>query len=184
MPMAEEKDWGYDRIMNDYLNSAHYTDECLGKYIERAKEKSWFDSTLVIVMADHSHFSQYNWPYHTPQYHRIPLLVYGSVIKEEFRGKVIDRIGSQVDVAATLLAQLGIGHEAFPWSQDLMNPNTNQFAAISFEEGIGWVCPQGHFFWDNKIKDFLNNDLSSDQDRIIKQGKSYLQIVYQNFLDF
>jgi hypothetical protein len=111
-------------------------------------------------------------------------LVYGPVIKEEYRGKVIGRIGSQVDVAATLLAQLGIGHEAFPWSQDLMNPYTNQFAAISFEEGIGWVCPQGHFFWDNKIKDFLNNDLSSDQDRIIKQGKSYLQIVYQNFLDF
>jgi phosphoglycerol transferase MdoB-like AlkP superfamily enzyme len=184
MPMAERKDWGYDAIMNDYLNSALYTDRCLEKYFTRAKEQPWFDSTLFIIVADHSHFSQFNWPYHTPQYHRIPLLFYGPVLKDEFRGQCIGRIGSQVDIAATLLSQLGINPGAFIWSKDLMNPYTPEFAGISFEEGIGWVCPEGHFFWDNRIKDFINNELTGDQDSIIRQGKSYLQVVYQNFLGY
>jgi phosphoglycerol transferase MdoB-like AlkP superfamily enzyme len=182
--MAEKKDWGYDPIIDDYLNSAYYTDHCLGDYFGKAKDRPWYDSTLFILVADHSHFSQRNWPYHTPEYHHIPMLFFGPVIKDEFRGKRIDIIGSQVDISSTLLSQLHLEDSVFVWSKNLLNPYVPEFAYVSFEEGIGWIVPQGHFFWVHNLNVYYNNELKSDIDRNIRQGKSFLQVVYQSYLDF
>ncbi|HOW24947.1 MAG TPA: sulfatase-like hydrolase/transferase [Bacteroidales bacterium] len=184
MPLAVKKDWGYNSVINDYLNSAYYTDRCLGDYFREARKQPWYDSTLFILIADHSHFSQKNWYYHSPEYHRIPLLFYGEVIKKEFRGSKIDRIGSQVDLAATLLSQLSIDDSAFVWSKDLLNPYTKEFAYVSFEEGIGWIVPEGHFFWVNNLNVFYSNELKAYTGLINRQGKSFLQVVYQKYLDY
>ncbi|MBP6978377.1 MAG: sulfatase-like hydrolase/transferase [Bacteroidales bacterium] len=184
MPMVVKKDWGYSQVINDYLNSAFYTDHCLGDYFREARRQPWYDSTLFILIADHSHFSQKNWYYHSPEYHRIPMLFYGDVIKEEYRGTKIDRIGSQVDLASMLLSQLHIDDTDFFWSKNLLNPFVQEFAYVSFEEGIGWIVPEGHFFWVNNLNTYYNNDLRSDAGRINRQGRSFLQVVYQNYLDF
>ncbi|MDD5507781.1 MAG: LTA synthase family protein [Bacteroidales bacterium] len=184
MPLAVKKDWGYGSIINDYLNSAYYTDQCLGDYFRKARQQSWYDSTLFILIADHSHFSQKNWYYHSPEYHRIPLLFYGEVIKREYRGTTDDRIGSQVDLSSTLLSQLHIDDSAFVWSKDLFNPYAPEFAYVSFEEGIGWIVPEGHFFWVNNLNVFYSNELKSNIDLINRQGKSFLQVVYQRYLDY
>ncbi len=184
MPLAEKKDRGYGTVIDDYLNSAYYTDQCLGDYFREARRQPWYDSTLFILIADHSHFSQKNWYYHSPEYHRIPLLFYGEVIREEYRGTKINRIGSQVDLASILLSQLHIGDSAFVWSKNLLNPYVREFAYVSFEEGIGWIVPEGHFFWVNNLNTYYNNELKTDAERINRQGRSFLQVIYQNYLDF
>lgn len=184
MPLAVKRDWGYNAVVNDYLNSAYYTDQCLGNYFREARRQSWYDSTLFILIADHSHFSQKNWYYHSPEYHRIPLLFYGEVIKEEYRGTKIGRIGSQVDLASILLSQLQIDDSDFVWSKNLLNPYVPEFAYVSFEEGIGWIVPEGHFFWVNNLNTYYSNELTSDAGRINRQGRSFLQVIYQKYLDF
>lgn len=184
MPLAEKKDWGYNALINDYLNSAYYTDQCLGDYFRKATEQSWYDSTLFIIVADHSHFSQRNWPYHTPEYHRIPLLFVGPVIREDCRGMKVDVIGSQVDIATTLLTQLKLDPRSFVWSKNLLNPYVPPFAYVAYDVGIGWIVPEGYFFWIHDLDTYYNNTLRADISRHITDGKSFLQVVYQRYLDY
>ncbi|MDZ7740785.1 MAG: sulfatase-like hydrolase/transferase [Bacteroidota bacterium] len=184
MPMPELKiDWGGHLKM--YLNSAWYTDSSLYSYIQQAKKTDWYDSTLFIIVADHSHHAYYNWSYHSKDYHHIPLMFYGNVIKPEYRGAKIDKIGSQVDIVSTLLNQLNISGFEFQWSKNLLNPGSPEFAYVAFEEGIGWIRPDASFFWDKKMDHFYSKNIpdSLGQERVINEGKAFLQLVFQEYMD-
>ncbi len=183
MPMEKKIFWG-DNV-NMYLNSAWYTDSCLGDFISKAKKQAWFDNTLFIVVADHSHYSYRNWSYFSPEYHKIPLLFFGNVIKDEYKGMKCDKLGSQTDIVGTLLPQLEIDTKKFHWSKNLLNPESPEFAYVAFEEGIGWIRPSGDFFYDNRFDHFyyINID-STSQDSIIKEGKAFLQSVFQEYMEY
>ncbi|MCB9015412.1 MAG: sulfatase-like hydrolase/transferase [Lentimicrobiaceae bacterium] len=181
-PMEEVLHWGDNE--RKYINSAYYTDRSLGQFISNARKQPWFKNTLFIFVADHSHNSYRNWPFTTPLYHRIPLLLFGDVIKDEFKGMKIKRLSNQPDLASTLLHQLNISADEFHWSRNLFNPYSPEFAYYSFEEGLGWVRPAGHFVWDARVKHYNENSIPpAFQDSIIREGKSYLQAVFQEYMD-
>jgi len=184
MPMKIIDLWEGDKYMNLYLNSAFYTDRCLGEFIGRSKSESWYPNTLFVFVADHSHDSYRQWPYHSPEYHKIPLLLFGEVIKEEYRGMKVDKLGSQADLAATLLAQMGLDHHRFIWSKDLLDPGTPGFAYVAFEEGIGWIRPEGYFFYDKPRDHYYCLDIPEEKkETILREGKAFLQLVFQDYLD-
>jgi len=182
-PMEEVLHWGQNE--KQYINSAYYTDHSLGEYFRNARKQPWFKNTLFILVADHSHNSYRNWPFTTPMYHKIPLLFLGNVIKDEFKGTTISKLANQPDIASTLLHQLNIGAEEFHWSRNLFNPYSPEFAYFSFEEGVGWIRPAGHFVYDARVKHF--NELSlpdASKDSIIREGKSYLQAVFEEYMSY
>ena len=180
-PMENVFDWGGNE--NDYINSAYYTDRCLGNYINEATKQPWFKNTLFIIVADHSHNSYRNWSFTTPAYHKIPMLFYGEVIKEEFRGLKVNRLSNQMDLATTLLKQLGLDSAPFKWSRDLFNPYSPEFAYYSFEEGLGWITQNGHFVYDARV-DHYNEDTVPDElkEKTKKQGKSFLQVLFEEYM--
>lgn len=185
MPMEKKIDWGDD--MNMYLNSAYYTDRSLGEFIAKAKNEDWYPNTLFIAVADHSHHSYTRDPYHSKEYHQIPLLFFGDVIKDEYKGMQVSKLGSQTDLIGTLFPQLGFEEERklFPWSKNLLNPYTPEFAYISFEEGIGWVRPDGDFFYDNQLDYYYHNTLPAAYgDSIVKEGKAFLQTLFRHYMDY
>ncbi len=182
-PMEEVLHWGQNE--KQYINSAYYTDHSLGEYFRNTRKQPWFKNTLFILVADHSHNSYRNWPFTTPMYHKIPLLFLGDVIKDEFKGTTISKLANQPDIASTLLHQLNIGAEEFHWSRNLFNPYSPEFAYFSFEEGVGWIRPAGHFVYDARVKHF--NELSlpdASKDSIIREGKSYLQAVFEEYMSY
>jgi len=181
--MKEVLEWGDNE--RKYINSAYYTDHSIGDFIRNARKQPWFKNTLFILVADHSHNSYRNWSFSTPLYHKIPLLMFGDVIKEEFRGKKIDRLSNQSDLASTLLHQLEIPAGEFHWSKNLFNPYSPQFAYYSFEEGLGWIRPSGHFVYDANVKHF--NEVSipdQERDSVIREGKSYLQVLFEEYMSY
>jgi len=175
----------WPELEKEFVNAAYYADSCLGNFISLAKKQSWFKNTLFIIIADHGHSSyklRNNW---SPGYNKIPLLFFGDVIKNEFKGTQNNKTGSQVDIAATLLHQLKIKSSQFKWSKDLLNPTTPGFAMYTFEVGFGWVCPEGYCVWDHNLKKTLEIKLPvNKQDSVLKVGKAYLQQVYQQYYDF
>ncbi|MGE5425064.1 MAG: sulfatase-like hydrolase/transferase, partial [Syntrophothermus sp.] len=158
-------------------------DHCLGDYFRKAKKEAWYSNTLFIIVADHSHNSYRNWHPQSREYHKIPLLFYGDVIKEEFRGKKWMHIGNQNDIAATLLAQLGLKHTQYRWSKDLFNPAVTDFAFFASEDGGGWIRKNGYFSFDagTNYFHFLQVD-PSEQDTILTEGKAYLQVLFKDYL--
>ncbi len=184
-PMDDVISWAERDGQNGYLNSAYYTDKSLGEYFEKAKDQPWYSNTLFIIVADHSHDTYNRWPVHKKEYRKIPLLLYGEVIKEEFRGRKIDRISSQTDIAGTLLPQMELSSEEFFWSRNLFNPTTKEFAFYESTDGVGWITPEGYFVYSNTTKDFMEMEIvPSIKDSVVMDGKSYLQLLFQQFMDY
>ncbi len=181
-PFAKPLKWGDNE--REYINAAYYTDHCLGDYFREASKQKWFKNTLFIIVADHSHNSYRNWHPQSKEYHKIPLLFYGEVIKEAFRGKTWSKIGNQHDIPATLLSQMRLPHNQFKWSKNLFNPNTADFAFFASEDGSGWIRPNGYFSFDAgpNYYHFLQVE-PTQKDSILREGKAYLQVLFKEYLD-
>jgi phosphoglycerol transferase MdoB-like AlkP superfamily enzyme len=181
-PMEKVLDWGGNE--NEYINSAYYTDRCLGNFFREASQQSWFDNTLFVIMADHSHNSYRNNSFYTPVYHKIPLMFLGNVIKPEFKGIKINKFANQSDFATTLLSQLNLDCTPFKWSRNLFNPYYPEFVYYSFEEGLGWVTKSGHFVYDPNLDHYIEDTVKEPlKDSIRKDGKSYLQVLFDEYMN-
>lgn len=182
-PMDEVLAWGGNE--RRYINSAYYTDKCLGDFFRKARQETWYDSTLFILVADHSHNSYRNWHPNTFEYHHIPLLFYGNALKKEFRGRQINYEVSQTDIASTILSQLEIGHSEFTWSRNVMNRYYKPSAYFMFDYGIGWKNPKGHFIWDHKNQYTFQSSLPEDERiQTENQTKAFLQTIFQEYINY
>jgi phosphoglycerol transferase MdoB-like AlkP superfamily enzyme len=79
-----------------------YTDYAIGKFIEEARTKPWFDNTIFVIVADHNAGSAGKTDIPVNNYH-IPLLIYAPGIVVPQR---VDTLSSQIDYAPTLFALL------------------------------------------------------------------------------
>ncbi len=174
-------------IENKFRSTAYFADSCLGSFINDAKKTPWYKNTLFVVVADHGHRLPRNQSeiFH-PNRFRIPLLFLGDVIKPEFRGKRISKIGSQTDIAATVFTQLKIPAQEFKWSRDLLNPDTPDFAFFDWDNGFGVVNPRQVISFDNTGKRviFKKTEQSLQDENLLRWGKAYMQQVYQEYLDY
>lgn len=182
-PMEDVLDWGENE--NSYINSAYYADRSLGEFFKKAKQEPWFDNTLFIVVADHSHNSYRNWPYHTEAYHRVPMLWLGGALDTAYRGKRWHKFASQTDIPASLLAQLNMERKDFHWSKNLFDPFAPDFKYFGFDNGLMWIEPEGKFCWDADLKKYYWAAPDSvPTPEIERRGKSFLQVLYQEYLDY
>jgi phosphoglycerol transferase MdoB-like AlkP superfamily enzyme len=90
--------------------SVKYTDYAIGRFIEDAKAKPWFNDTLFIIVADHCASAAGKTSLPVEGFH-IPLILYAPAL---LRPGVDPRVCSQMDVPPTVLDLLGVpGEEAF-----------------------------------------------------------------------
>lgn len=174
---------------NMFRSTAYYTDSCLNAYLLRAKQTEWYKNTLFILVADHGHRLPHNTSeaYNPTKYH-IPLLFFGDVIKDEYRGKKMDMLGNQTDIAATLLAQLKISHKDFEWSKNLMNPYTKHFAFFDWDNGLGFMEPSQSVSYDNEGAKVIYTGKTNVHGPVTNQtllkGQAYLQKLFTQYLAY
>lgn len=180
--IGSEIKWGDNE--QQYLNSSHYTDKCIGDFIRNCKKQDWYDNTLFVFVSDHSHNSYNNHFFKAHTYQKIPMLFYGNVIDSSFRGKQVDRLGIQTNLAATLLCQLGLNAEEYNWSVDMFNPFSPEFAYTSYEEGFNWVRPVGAVNYEQRFNLYYYNTAPEEmQDSISLEGKAFMQVLFQEYMD-
>lgn len=178
--------FGTANNLQKFKGTAYYTDSCLNAYLQSAKKQPWYKNTLFIFIADHGHlYPKENFEIFHPKRYHIPLLFYGDVIQPQFKGKKMEKTGSQQDLAATLLKQLGFDTKEFLWSKNLLNPYSKSFAFFSWDDGLGFVNNNQCVTFDNIGKHILFNSNPTDttQTKInLNLGRSYLQSAYQQFI--
>jgi phosphoglycerol transferase MdoB-like AlkP superfamily enzyme len=171
-----------------FKSTAYYTDSCINAFLTNAKKQAWYKNTLFVFVADHGHtLPKNNTEVSSPQRYHIPLLFFGDVIKDEFKGRKFDNIGSQTDIAATLLNQMDIPAQQFKWSKNLLNPYNKPFAFFSWDNGMGFIDNQQCITFDNvgKMVLYNSNDKNIDRTSItLNYAKAYLQTVYRQFIEF
>ncbi|MBK9290380.1 MAG: sulfatase-like hydrolase/transferase [Bacteroidetes bacterium] len=175
----------WPQLERNHVNGAHYTDAAIGRFFEIARTQPWFGNTLFILVADHSKSTYRNHPLETFEYHKIPLLLLGPALADSLRGRQTDVLFTNSDIPATLLKQLGLDAKLFRWSRDMFNPYSRQFAYFELNEGLGWKTPEGHFVWNKFADHYWQNSLKPEDDARVKQeGKAFLQVLFQEFIDY
>ena len=176
-----------------FVNSVHYADSVVFDYIQNAKKQPWFKNTVFVFVADHSHPTPISYPStYSPGYRKVPMLIYGEPLKKELRGTKNHRLMSQADIAATLLAQFDLPYRQFEWSTNVYNPYAEEFVYYGFDDGLGWLRPDSNYFvyqsWDKELsnKGYIQENYTNDSVKTIirTEGESYLQALYQRYLDY
>lgn len=144
LTLASHEPWKvpYNRIPSDkHANAMAYLDDCIGRFVLRLKQSPVWQNTLVVLLPDHG------IPYRDltsdtdERKSHIPIIWIGGVVK---RHQVIDKICNQTDLAATLLGQMGIDHNDFPYSRDVLSQTyTHPSAVHSWSEGIYYMDDTG-----------------------------------------
>ena len=167
----------YHRLEDKIPNAFAYTDECLGKFIDRLKQTPAWKDLLVICLPDHGFYYPREGSNAMPRVYHIPLLWLGGAVKQPMQ---VDKIMKQTDLAATLLGQLGLEHTAFTFSRNVLGSDYKYpFAFYSFNNGFSFRDSTGVTVFDNNSGSILFNEPEADESRLDK-GKAILQTVYDD----
>ncbi|HET7115899.1 MAG TPA: sulfatase-like hydrolase/transferase [Hanamia sp.] len=162
-----------------FKNSVYYTDSIIGHFIRMLKQDTLWENTLIVFVADHGHPLPGHDSEDSPAKFRIPLIFSGGALTMKGR---INNIGSQTDIVTTVLDQLHLPTNKFKWGKDLLDSSARQFAFYSFNNGFGFVTPQGTETVDNVSGKPIFISPGYDTNNI-KYGKAYMQFSYQDYLN-
>ena len=164
-----------------FRNAVYYTDWALGRFLHEARRQPWYDNTLLVLVADHGHPLPGDNSVEDPAKFRIPLLLAGGALRPEARGRVVAGLGSQTDVAATLLAQLQLPTTPYRWSRDLLRPVRQPSAFYCYTDGFGFITPAGLLLFDNVSRREIRRDAGVPATQL-QQGQAYEQLTYTDYL--
>ncbi|MEO5798744.1 MAG: LTA synthase family protein [Gemmatimonadales bacterium] len=165
-----------------FLNAHAYTDRSIGDFIRRARTSPWWDSTLIVILADHGHrlpSLDSLQPSRKWETFAIPMLWLGGALA--VHDTVIHQVGGQADLPATLLAQLGLDGSRFRWSRNLLSPGAAQWTWFTFTDGFGMVTDSGAVAWDNIGKRAIAQSGNGGA-REIRQGQALLQRLIDDYV--
>ena len=169
----EPFDVPFAKFDDPMLNAMAFTDACLGRFVERVRQTPVWDDLLVILIADHAYPYPYGIANSDALRHRIPMLWLGGAVR---RPAVVETSGAQSDLAATLLAQLGIAHGDFLFSRDLFDPARPKFGYWCFNNGFGVADAGGTTIFDCTSARVISPDSTAAQ---LRDGKAMLQTTYK-----
>lgn len=165
-------------VYTRYKNSVHYADKALGDYLDWAKTTDWWKNTLVILVADHCCRISADVPVYSIDIFKIPMLWLGGALSQQPLNIV--KTGSQVDIPVTLMNQLGLGGD-FRFGKDLLSDESKSFAFYTYNEGFGFITDSSAVIYDHKLKKSILLQ-GSDPAYAEKQGKAYLQVLFDDYL--
>ncbi len=171
VPMEKQLD-------DKYLNSIYYTDKCLGEFIESAKKQSWWNNTLLILIADHGHAGPGRVGNDSKERFHIPMVWTGGALA--VKDTIIDKQCTQIDLAATLLSQLDIAHTGFTFSKNILDRGNKGFSFYDFSDGFGFIRDSHFQVYDNQARKFIKYEgaaLPSDT----LAGKAVLQMMSNDY---
>ena len=156
---------------DEVLNAFYYLDQCVGNFIERLRKSPAWDNTLVVMLPDHGIFYQ-DIDESNPLLNHIPMIWVGGVVKEPRR---VEQICNQTDLPATLLGQLGLNHDAYTFSRDVLSKTYTRPVAIhTYDDGFTMIDSTSFVNYDF-ISDRVVRSEGNGCERLIRQAQAILQ---------
>lgn len=173
--------FGNETEENSFRSAHAYTDSAVGNFVAWAKQQSWWDNTLVVIMADHGHaLPKHQGSFNSPQKYHIPMLWLGGALNEtDIR---IHHICSQKDFTYSLLNLLGNDAEEFKWSHDIFRNSEKHFTQYIYNKGFGTIDSSGYVVYDYVSDRFISSQGDS-VDHLQHLGLSITQTAFQDFIE-
>ncbi len=145
LTLASHEPWGvpYARIKGDTVaNAMAYLDDCIGRFVDRFRETPQWANTLVVILPDHGIGYPEGIAAGDPRRAHIPMIWTGGAVRGH---RVVDLLCNQTDLPATLLGQLGLPHDDFRFSRDVLSRTYTRPSAVHvWSEGIWYMDSTGY----------------------------------------
>ena len=166
------------RLSEEIPNAFNYLDECLGNFIDKMKQTPQWDNLLVILLPDHGY--SYFGVDETHELHdHVPMLWLGGALRGPRR---VEQFCNQTDLPATLLGQMGLPHDDYLFSRDVMSRNyTYPFVVHTYNNGITMKDSTGFAVYDLNVNRIIV-DKSTDAQKLIRRGMAILQTASEHIL--
>lgn len=172
----EPFDVPFRRLSHPYLNSVAYTDSCIGQFVNHLKATPYWSNTVLVFVPDHAFHYPETLRNDSPDRYKIPLIFAGGAIRQPMR---VSTFASQIDIAATLLHQLGIPSKEFAFSKNILNPSSSHFGFFSFPNIFGFLTSDSQVVYDCDVdKSILSTGEHAPQN--LEKGKAFLQKLYDD----
>ncbi|MEP6595267.1 MAG: sulfatase-like hydrolase/transferase [Ginsengibacter sp.] len=113
-----------------------YTDYAIGKFIQDASHKAWFNNTVFVIVADHCASSAGSVDLPVTGYH-IPLIIYSPAF---VKPTVNNRLMAQIDIAPTILGLLKFTYLSKFFGFDMLALTAGKERVfISTYQGLGYL---------------------------------------------
>lgn len=165
----------YHRLKDKRLNAFAYTDSVMGAIVREYRKLPRWKNTLIVFVPDHVGGYKENLNDHDRSRYQIPLILAGGAISRPMK---VGIIGSQHDIAATLLGQLGVEHREFTFSKNMMSDATPKFAFFAVNDAFGIVSEENSLIYDNRSKRIVYD--KGEKGFNLKRGQAYLQKLYDD----
>lgn len=165
----------YHRLKDKRLNAFAYTDSVMGAIVREYRKLPKWKNTLIVFVPDHVGGYKENLNDHDRSRYQIPLILAGGAISRPMK---VGIIGSQHDIAATLLGQLGVEHREFTFSKNMMSDATPKFAFFAVNDAFGVVSEENSLIYDNRAKRIVYD--KGEKGFNLKRGQAYLQKLYDD----
>lgn len=159
-----------------------YTDYAIHQFLQEARGKKWFDSTIFVIVADHCAGSAGSVELPVTGYH-IPMLIYAPRLLQP---RKVSTLTAQIDVAPTILGLLKLPYRSKFFGQDALNmPPGKERAFISTYQGLGYLH-DGKLIIQSPVKsvqeykpDFTtgNATLIQREDSLTREAIAYYQSI-------
>ena len=156
---------------DEVLNAFYYLDQCIGDFIQQLRQSDLWNNTLVIMLPDHG-IVYAGLDESNPLLNHIPMLWVGGAVKQPRR---IEQVCNQTDLPATLLGQLGIAHDDYTFSRDVLSVTyKNPFAIHTYDDGYT-IIDSASFVNYDFISNRVVSNYGKDRDKLILRAKAILQ---------
>ena len=160
------------KLDDEIENAFAYLDDCIGQLIDRLKKTPQWNDLLIVLLPDHSidHKGMHEL---LKDRNRIPMVWLGGAVKEP---RQVGQICNQTDLPATLLGQMGIAHDDFRFSRDVLSRNyRHPFAIHTFNNAISMVDSTGFAVYDLDSHKTIVAE-SPEAEKMVRRGMAILQL--------
>jgi phosphoglycerol transferase MdoB-like AlkP superfamily enzyme len=113
-----------------------YSDYAIGRFLEQARRKPWFDDTVFVITADHGANARGGHTIPVDKY-RIPMMVYSP---KNVAPRRVDRLMSQIDIAPTILGVLDFSYYSKFFGRDVLRaPEASDRAFVANYQTLGYL---------------------------------------------
>ena len=167
-----------------YKNSVMYLDKSVSDFMDKISTEKYYSNTVFVFISDHG-FRVGDASNREKRRYHIPFFIYGVPLKDKWVGKKIAKVGSQSDLAKTILNQFNFNSDSFQFSNDIFI-NRYSYAQYTFSHGFGLVSDKQSIIFDYDTKNIqFSNENSDDNsnETLFNIGRAYLQKAYQDFIN-
>jgi phosphoglycerol transferase MdoB-like AlkP superfamily enzyme len=159
---------------NEAMKAMLYYDKGLQQFFNSAKNETWFANTKFIFCSDHWLFPQGKLgPYTAVSANHIPVIIFDPAVPNK---KVDNRLASQFDIHATILAAAGYKDSIISYGNNLLDSNIAgnyvfsrsgntlyQVMDNNYVSGFNTITNKAEFLFNYKQDRLLLKNLSEDK---------------------